>query len=217
MNTQRRHLLAAGVGVSLSLALNAHAEEENDQPGYFPIPAQPIDDRNRIEVREFFYYGCGACYAFEPYLRAWEQEMSPDVALVRTPALRNTRWIPLTMVYFTLLKLGAHKRLHQDVFDAYHFDHIDLGDRNAFIEWAAGKDLAADAVQSAWESKEVAMAVELTQLTTRRYAVQGVPTLVVDGRFLTSPSIARGQQEALAVVDELVARRRMERFRGDDS
>ncbi|MBM3394338.1 MAG: hypothetical protein FJY37_06855, partial [Betaproteobacteria bacterium] len=96
----------------MSLALSARAEEESDQPGYFPIPAQPIDDQNRIEVREFFYYGCGACYAFEPYLRAWEQEMSPDVALVRTPALRNTRWIPLTMVYFTLLKLGAHKRLH---------------------------------------------------------------------------------------------------------
>lgn len=207
----RRRFAAAAGALMLAPALRARAQEEAPRPKYFPIPAQPTDDAARIEVREFFYYGCGACYAFEPHLREWETGKAADVSLVRTPALRTTRWIPLTMVYLVLLKLGAQQRLHQDVFDAYHFDNVDLGDRNTFIDWSAAHGLARDAVQSAWESKEVAMALQLTHAVTQRYGVQGVPTLIIDGRYLTSPSLAGGQREALEVVDELVARRRTER------
>lgn len=207
----RRRFAAAAAALMLAPLLGARAAEESERPQFFPIPAQPTDDPSRIEVREFFFYGCGACYAFEPYLREWEAGKAGDVLLVRTPALRSTRWIPLTMVYLVLLKLGAHQRLHQEVFDAYHFDNVDLGDRNTFIDWAAERGLARDAVQTAWESREVAMALELTQGVTRRYGVQGVPTLVVDGRYLTSPSLAGGQRETLDLVDQLVARRRSER------
>lgn len=211
MKAGRRAFVMAAGAAALAHTWGARAEDDAARPKYFPIPAQPTDDPARIEVREFFYYGCGACYAFEPYLRTWESGKAADVLLVRSPALRSTRWIPLTMVYLVLLKLGAHQRLHQGVFDAYHFDNVDLGDRNTFIDWAAERGLARDVVQSTWQSREVAMAVELTQTLTRQYGVQGVPTLIVDGRYLTSPSLAGGQQEALALVDELVARRRAER------
>lgn len=206
----RRQLLTAAGALALTRAFGVHAEEE-ERRKYLPIPAQPTDDPARIEVREFFYYGCGACYAFEPYLRTWESARPEDVRLVRTPALRSTRWIPLTMVYLVLLKLGAQQRLHQEVFDAYHFDNVDLGDRNTFIDWAAERGLAKDEVQSAWEAKETAVALELVHQVTRRFGVQGVPTLIVDGRYLTSPSLAGGQQECLALVDEIIAKRRSER------
>ncbi|MFN0316255.1 MAG: thiol:disulfide interchange protein DsbA/DsbL [Burkholderiales bacterium] len=213
MNPSRRRVLGFGFA-GLSLALGARAADEpanGTRPKFFPIPPQPVDDPQRIEVREFFYYGCGACYAFEPYLREWEQQRSADVLLVRTPALRTTRWIPLTKVYLVLLKLRAHVRLHQDVFDAYHFDNTDLGDAGTFAEWAQTKDLDANLVRATWDSKEIAMALELTRTATQRYGVQGVPTLIVDGRFLTSPSLAGGPRETIALVNTLIDRRRRER------
>lgn len=214
MTPARRQLLAAGVG-ALGYALGARAQEGGARAKFFPIPSQPTDDPASIEIREFFYYGCGHCYAFEPYLKTWEGSLPPDVRLVRTPALRNSRWIPLTVVFLVLTTLGARERLHQDVFDAYHFDNVDLGDRNTFIDWAAGHGLDRNAVQSAWESEEIAQAVKWTHATSLRYGVQNVPTLVVDGRYLTSPSIAGGAREVLAVVDELIARRREERSQGN--
>ena len=212
MNSTRRLVLGA-VAAGWMAALGVRAEDTVDEarPKYFPIPEQPTDDPSRIEVREFFYYGCGACYAFEPYLREWAAGIPADVQLVRMPALRTTRWIPLTMVYWVLFKLGAQARLHQEVFDAYHFDSADLGDRSTFVEWAASKGLDPDLVRATWDSPELAKAVELTHLTTRRYGVQGVPTLIVDGRYLTSPSLAAGQQESLTLVNQLIARRREER------
>ncbi len=215
MNPSRRLILGLGIG-GLSHALGIHAGDEraDERPKFFPIPPQPTDDPQRIEVREFFYYGCGACYAFEPYLREWEQQRAADVLLVRTPALRTTRWIPLTKVYLVLLKLGAHVRLHQDVFDAYHFDSVDLGNGDVFAAWAQTKGLNKDLVRNTWDTKEIAMALELTQVATRRYGVQGVPTLVVDGRFLTSPSLAGGPRETIALVDTLVDQRRRERAAG---
>ncbi len=210
MDHTRRRILGAGLA-GLGYAWSVLAEDEPLPRKFFPIPAQPTDDVERIEVREFFYYGCGACYAFEPYLREWEENKATDVQLVRTPALRTTRWIPLTMVYLVLLKLGAHARLHQDVFDAYHFDNADLGDGNAFADWAATKGLDRNLVRSTWDSKEVAKALELTHVVTRRYGVQSVPTLIIDGRYLTSPSLAGGQEETIALVNELIERRRQER------
>jgi protein dithiol oxidoreductase (disulfide-forming) len=188
---------------------SARAEEERRT--FIEIPPQATDDAERIEVREFFYYGCGACYAFEPYLREWEENKAKDVLLVRTPALRTTRWIPLTKVYLVLLKLGAHLRLHQEVFDAYHFDNIDLGDGPVFADWAVSKGLEREAVQRWWDSKEIAAALEVTHSVTRRYYVQSVPTLIIDGRYLTSPALAGGQKETITVIEELIDRRRRER------
>lgn len=212
MRRSRRKLLGAAVaGLMYSPWLLFADDADEERPKFFPITPQPTDDPRRVEVREFFYFGCGACYAFEPYLREWEANKDSDVLLVRTPALRTTRWIPLTMVYFTLLKLGAEARLHQEVFDAYHFDNTDLADLDTFADWAATKGLERDAVRTTFKSREVAMALELTQRATRQYGVQGVPTLIVDGRYLTSPSLAGGQKEAIALVDELVRRRREER------
>ena len=212
MNPARRQILGFGLaGLGFALGARAADEAADERPKFFHIPPQPVDDPQRIEVREFFYYGCGACYAFEPYLREWEQQRAADVLLVRTPALRNTRWIPLTKVYLVLLKLGAHARLHQDVFDAYHFDNTDLGDAGTFAQWAQSKDLDRNLVRGTWDSKEIAMALELLRSVTQRYRVQGVPTLIVDGRFLTSPSLAGGPKETIALVDTLVDRRRRER------
>ncbi len=213
MNLSRRLVLGLSVaGLSHALGVRAVDEPPDEgRPKFFLIPAQPTDDPQRIEVREFFYYGCGACYAFEPYLREWEQDKATDVLLVRTPALRTTRWIPLTKVYLVLLKLGAHVRFHQDVFDAYHFDSIDLGDGDVFADWAQTKGLDRNLVRRTWDAKEIAIALELTHTATRRYGVQGVPALVVDGRFLTSPSLAGGPKETLALVNSLIDRRRRER------
>ena len=90
------------------------------------IPPQPIETGNKIEVIEFFYYGCSHCYDLEPYLNKWMSSVPKDVAFRRIPAVFNPNSVPLTKTFYTLEALGELNRLNSDVYEAIHVKRIDL-------------------------------------------------------------------------------------------
>ena len=170
-------------------------------------PARPAP-RDAIEVIEFFYYGCPVCYETEPRLARWLQGAGPDVRLRRVPAPNPADWESFARTYYALEALGELERLHWAVYDNHHFDDRRLDVETNVDAWVAANGVDAARFRSVWRSLETRQKVELARHMLGQYDVHGVPTFVVDGRYLTSPKMAGGVKEAIAVLDALVRRAR---------
>ncbi len=205
--TIKARSLAAVLLVLLGVAGYARAEPMEgvdyallDPPAVLPGP--------QVQVVEFFYYGCEACYRLEPLLTSWLPGLPDDVLFVKVPALRRRDWIPLTRLFFALDALGELKRLHGDVFRTIHERKINLGDSSRAIDWAEKNGIDRAVFSAALNAKEIDGRVERARDMTDAFGVHGTPTIIVDGRYLTSAAMVGNMEALLPVVDELIAKAR---------
>ncbi len=174
-------------------------------------PPQPIETGNKIEVIEFFYYGCPHCYDLEPYLKKWMDGVPKDVAFRRIPAVFRDDWVPLTKTFYTLEALGELNRLHGDVFEAIHVKQINLNNEQTLLDWMEQHGVNRKKFADAYNSFSVNSRVEFAKKLTKAYGVQGTPSLVVDGKYLTGPGLTGSHESAMQVLDQLIEKARQER------
>jgi len=212
MNTTRRTLLGAFAASGLALSAGKSAA----QPKGFDAgidykevtPPQPTEGGGKIEVLEFFWYGCPHCYAFEPSLNAWTKKLPSDVLFRRVHAQFTPQWVQHAKLFYTLEALGEVERLHRKTFDTIHGERRDLLKDAEMIEWAAQNGVDKAKFSDAFKSFGVAGKLQRARQVVANYKVEGVPTLAVNGKFVTSPSIASGQEKCLAVMDFLIEQER---------
>jgi protein dithiol oxidoreductase (disulfide-forming) len=215
---KRRHfssqLLGTGLVVSLTSAAWSGAAHAQGTPlvegkDYLRLGTPLAVPPGKIEVIDFFWYGCPHCYSFEPALEAWVKKLAPDVAFRRLPVMfREEPFGTHARLYYAIEALGLIDSVHRKVFAAIHNDKATLSkpaDISAFmtkngVDGAKVVDtMGSFAVQTKLlKSKQIAEAFKL----------DGVPALGIQGRFLTSGSIAGTPERALAVADELIQRSR---------
>lgn len=171
---------------------------------------QPVETGKKIEVIEFFSYGCPHCAALEPYLDTWLEKQPPDVAFRRVPVMFQQRWVPLAKIYYTLDALGEAK-LSPDVFKAIHQTGTPLWDTKAFLDWAASKGLDRKKVEEVFTSFAIDGKMKRATQLAQEYQIQAVPTVIVDGKFVTSSDRVGTHANLPAAIDELVAKARAER------
>jgi len=106
-------------------------------------PAQIPEGGGKIEVIEFFWYGCGHCYALEPAVNAWLKTLPADVVFKRIPAYPSDQWGELAKVYYTVEAMGLLDKYHQKIFDAIHKDNVNLGNKRVRDEWLAKNGIDA--------------------------------------------------------------------------
>lgn len=205
-----RRLLAAAVAL---LALDAAAQIEAGREYQRIDPPHAAAADGRVEVIEFFYYGCPVCYDTEPHLSRWIGGAPDYVVVRRVPALSSEAWEPLARLYYALEALGQAERLHWPVYDAIHFEDVRLGDEKIMIDWAARNGIEREKFAQAYASDPVKAKVAQARELLKSYAVGAVPTFIVDGRFLTSARLAGGTQQVVQVLDRLVRLAREERLR----
>jgi protein dithiol oxidoreductase (disulfide-forming) len=174
-------------------------------------PPQPIETGNKIEVIEFFYYGCPHCYDLEPYLKKWMGGAPKEVAFRRIPAVFREDWVPLTKTFYTLEALGELNRLHGDVFEAIHVKQINLNNEQTLFDWMEQHGVNRKKFADAYNSFSVNSRVEFAKKLTKAYGVQGTPSLVVDGKYLTGPGLTGSHESAMQVLDQLIEKARQER------
>jgi len=174
-------------------------------------PPQAVTTGSRIEVIEFFYYGCPICYELQPQMSRWLVQAPEYVALIRVPVLSSEKWEPFAKLYFTLEAMGEINRLHWPIFDNYHFDDVRLDDTSVMLDWVGRNGIDRKKFAEIYGSAVVRERVAHARDMVRDYGVHGVPTIVVDGKYLTSARLAGGTKELVKVMDELVRRARNER------
>jgi len=204
-------LLAVFVAaLSLSAAAQLAPPQEGNQYVRLKNP-QPVETGKKIEVIEFFSYGCPHCGELEPFLQAWLKTMPADVQFRRIPVMFQERWIPLAKIYYTLEALGEEARLTPEVFSALHGKGLSLWQDKTFFDWAASQGLDRKKVEDMYNSFGIGGKVNRARLAAQTYQVQSVPLIVVDGKFGSN----RVSHSAVPpLIDALVAKARAERPKG---
>jgi thiol:disulfide interchange protein DsbA len=210
-----RRLLPLGVAFVAALSLAAGAQPAALEEGkeYLRLKnPQPVESGKKIEVIEFFSYGCPHCADLEPVLQGWMKTIPADVQFKRIPVMYQERWIALAKIFFTLDALGEERRLSPDVFAALHGRGVNLWQDKVFFDWAASQGLDRKKVEEMYTSFTIAGKVKRAQAAAEAYKVQSVPTVIVDGKFITNKV---GSHAAMpAVIDGLIAKARAERPKG---
>jgi thiol:disulfide interchange protein DsbA len=174
-------------------------------------PAHPVSSGDRIEVIEFFYYGCPVCYELEPKLSRWYFNGPGSVALRRVPALSSDNWDNFAKLFYTLEAMGQLARLHWPVYDNFHFNGLKLNEEPVMADWVAHNGLDKQKFIDTYRSPEIQAKLVAARDMTRSYDIKGVPSIVVDGKFVTSASMAGGTNELMQVADQLIEMARKER------
>lgn len=172
-------------------------------------PAQPAEDANKIEVIEFFSYGCPHCADFNPLLHAWAAKLPGDVVLKKVPiTFGRAAWANIAKLYYALKVTGDFERLDGEVFKAIHNDRVNLFDEKSLFEWVAKKGVDQKKFAEAFSSFGVMSQVKRGDQLAQAYKVQGVPALAVDGKYLVG---GKDFNEQLANADKLIAKARSEK------
>jgi len=176
-------------------------------------PQRPVAEGGRIEVIDLFYYVAPVCYETQPFLSRWLGTTPEYVAIRRVPALSTEAWEPFAKLFYTLETLGQVGRLHWPVYDHFHFENVKLNDEKIMVDWVARNGIERQKFVETYGSSGVAAKVAQARELLKAYDVRGVPTFIVDGKFLTSARLAGGTEQVVQVVDHLVKLAREERFR----
>lgn len=205
----RKFASIAVVATSLLLGMSAAvAQAPAAGKDYDPVsPAQPTETKNKVEVIEFFSYGCPHCSDFEPVLAKWIKAQNKDQVEVRRIPITFGRdvWVPLAKMYYTLEALGELDRLNGMVFDAIHNQRVPLNVEATQSDWIVSKGIDRKKYTDLYQSFTIQSKVARAQQIAAAYKITGVPTLAVNGKYQTSASKAGGFESMLSVVDQLVA------------
>jgi thiol:disulfide interchange protein DsbA len=177
------------------------------------VPTQPtVGGADKIEVAEFFWYGCPHCYTFEPYINEWAANKPANVRFVRVPAMWNRGLELHAQLYYTeevLVANGIIKdpaAFREAVFAEYHRRGNRLGSKDAIQAFFGRFDVSADEFDRAWASFEVNQKMRVAPDLARRYGIASVPMVVVNGKYRTSGAEAGTLDALMEVINELVAR-----------
>jgi thiol:disulfide interchange protein DsbA len=173
---------------------------------------QPTLDPKRIDVVEFFWYGCPHCHSFEPQLDAWQKKLPPDVAFRRMPvAFRQVPFVLHQQLYFAIETMGLVEQLHRKVFYAMHVERNKLDSPEAIGEFVAKNGVDKAKFLDVMNSFGVQTKARQAAALSAGYRIDGTPALGIDGRWFTSGSLVGSNEGALQVTDYLIAQARKER------
>ncbi|MCD9873242.1 thiol:disulfide interchange protein DsbA/DsbL [Streptomyces guryensis] len=188
----------------LTCLLGAASGEPKEGAEYFRLQ-HPVSGVAAREVAEVFWYDCPHSYALEKPLEDWAAQQSPPVKVVRIPAAWEDQpdMVAYARLYYTLDRLGLAGQEAIPVFQAVRDQGKDLTTEQAVVRWAARQGLDVAAVRSAYTSKEVDAKVEAAPALRERYQVTEEPTVVVGGRFRTTPMLVGSAAKTVSVLDHL--------------
>ncbi|HSH86933.1 MAG TPA: thiol:disulfide interchange protein DsbA/DsbL [Methylophilus sp.] len=164
------------------------------------------DQPGKIEVMEIFWYGCPHCYHMEQPLDAWVKKLPADVYFKRVPALPNAGWAPMAKAFYAMQELGVLDKLHSQLFDAIHKSKtLNPSDEAATIDWVIKQGgLDKIKVEKAFKSFATNMQLNKAMQVFKASGATGVPSLIIDGKYITGSSMAGGNDAALQTADFII-------------
>ena len=188
------------------------AQEYEEGVNYFPLKTpQPTQTEGKIEVLELFWYRCPHCFELEPYLQKWKKNKPDFVELVRFPAVLNKSWEFDARVFYTFTVLGLLDKLHDTYFTAIHSERKRINSLEKLMDWVETQGLNPKPIGDAFNSFGVNSMVSRAIDLSSQYDADGVPTIVVDGKYRTKVSLAGGHNELIDLINYLALRAQSER------
>ena len=201
---------------ALALSSGASAQLAPGKDYQLINPAQPTSSGAKVEVIEFFYYGCPGCNSLQTPLKAWLKNKPVDVEFRRAPVVFQDAWLPLTTAYYAFDAMGVVDKLHYELFSAIHEQRVlsDKGllrDQKPLFDWVAKQGVDRQKFVDVYNSFGVRSRTNRSIELPGNYHVTSTPTLVVDGRYLTTPAMVGSYERFFQVLDQVIAMARKER------
>lgn len=207
----RRFLKTLAGGAAALAAARVLAQPKAAEEGFefrAVKPAQPTDAPGKIEILEFFWYGCPHCNTLEPVLKDWVAKLPADVAFRKVHVALGPSWAPHQQLYYTLEAMGKAAALNQVVFNAIHVDRNSLARPEAMADFLAKHGVDRKEFLDTYQSFAVGTRMRKATSVAKAYGLDGVPAFAVNGKWFTSPSMAGGNAQSLRVLDQLIERER---------
>lgn len=191
---------------------SSHAANYTADIHYFKVPTpQPVQTGDQIEVLELFWYGCPHCYKLEPVIEKWLTSMPKNAAHVRLPAILRDTWAFHARVYYTFEAMDLVDKVHASFFDELHKRKNRIRTKEQLIPFLKANGVPTAEFFDNYESFAVDSKVRHARLMSGNYAISGVPTMIVDGKYRATASSAGGLQQLMDLVNFLVAKAAKER------
>lgn len=189
----------------LLLPMLASAKDFKEGVDYTRLPTSvATNSGDKIEVLEFFWYGCPHCFQFDPYIKNWLKTKPANVYFEHVPAPLNPNWMPHTKAFYTLEIMGKGDQYHQALFEAMHVKKKKIFTQDAIADYLAELGIDKNAFNSNFNSFAVEMRARKAMQLGSAYKLNGVPMITVNGKYVISASQAGGYKEMLAVLDHLI-------------
>jgi protein dithiol oxidoreductase (disulfide-forming) len=201
-----RKLASLIIAATFLLSGAALAQQQQARPAYTELkPAVGTEaPAGKIEVLEFFWYGCIHCYNLEPALETWLKKLPPDAQFRRVPAVFSERWAYDAAIFYTFEALGVLDKLHRPFFDAIHRDRLRTDNQQALSEWLQKNGVDpkkfSDTMKSFGVQSKTKRAIQLTSA----YKIDGTPAMAVHGRYTVSAEQCGSRDGMLESVSKLI-------------
>ena len=207
-----RGWLAAIALALFSLALPVHAQLAAGKDYIVIEPALGSDNPASIEVIEFFSYGCPHCSDLHTPISKWAARLPADVAFKRVPVgFGNPYYQNLAKLYYALEAIGELQKLDSSIFHAIHEKGLKLIDDKSILEWVTAQGVDAKKFSDAYNSFGVVSKTKRADQMVQSSKIRGVPSLVVDGRYLVTTPNIKTHADLLAQTDKVIDKARSER------
>ena len=204
-----RNLIISAALVAASLfGVTAQAAEAPAAPYVELANPVPVAEPGKIEVVELFWYGCPHCYAFEPVINPWVEKLPSDVNFVRIPAMFGGPWDAHGQMFLTLEAMGVEHKVHNAVFEAIQKDRKPLTKPDQMADFLATQGVDKDKFLATFNSFAIQGQIKQAKELAQKYGVQGVPTLIVNGKYRFDLGSTGGPEATLNVADQLIAKER---------
>lgn len=174
--------------------------------GYKDLAAiQPVQDPAKVEIIEFFWYGCPHCYQFEPQIEKWHETLPDNVNFIRQPAVFSKVWGQHAKAYFTAEVLDVVDKVHGDLFHAIQVKKQKLTSEEDLADFFVAHGVDKAAFHDAYNSFIVDTKMRQAKSMGPRYGLSGVPAIVVNGKYLVNGKSAGPYGGMIKVINELIA------------
>ena len=175
---------------------------------YIQISTEKQQESKDIIVYEFFWYGCPHCYNLEPTMDRIESGLDKDARIVKVPVALRESWLPHAKLYYALKQMNKIEDVHNLIFEEIHLEENRLNTRDLMIEFLSKNGIDTNEFIEKYDSYGTEARVKKSSNLARRYQIDSVPTIIVNGKYLTSGSYVSSYEELYSVVNFLVERER---------
>lgn len=175
---------------------------------YVQISTEKQQESKSIIIYEFFWYGCPHCYNLEPTMERIEADLDKDTKIVKLPVALRDSWIPHAKLYYALQQMGKIDEVHNLIFEEIHLEDNRLNTEQQMVDFLGKHGIDTNKFMEKYNSFGTEARVKKASNLAKKYQIDSVPTIIVNGKYLTSGSYVSSYDELYSVINLLIERER---------
>ena len=175
---------------------------------YVQISTEKQQESKSIIIYEFFWYGCPHCYNLEPTMERIETDLDKDTKIVKLPVALRDSWIPHAKLYYALQQMGKIDEVHNLIFEEIHLEDNRLNTEQQMVDFLGKHGIDTNKFMEKYTSFGTEARIKKASNLAKKYQINSVPTIIVNGKYLTSGSYVSSYDELYSVINLLIERER---------